>query len=147
MIAFFEHRVRYIDVNENQYNRPRTLFPDSFKIPPRSRSRLWSQEQKRRKYSDPLAPSIQRNYNSISANTRNIALPAHRYCFLRLLFCRNYNRARQLNFAKARRRSSARERERRPSTVKFKAATFGKYRRPRTRTKARARARTAQTRR
>lgn len=52
-------------------------------------------------------------------------------------FRRNYNRARQLNFAKARRRSSARERERRPSTVKFKAATFGKYRRPRTRSKAR----------
>lgn len=42
-----------------------------------------------------------------------------------------------MNFAKARRRSSARERERRPSTVKFKAATFGKYRRPRTRSKAR----------
>lgn len=44
----------------------------------------------------------------------------------------NYNRARQLNFAKARHRSRSREREseRHPSTVKFKAATFGKISSP-----------------
>lgn len=44
----------------------------------------------------------------------------------------NYNRARQLNFAKARHRSCSRQREssRHPSTVKFKAATFGKISSP-----------------
>jgi len=65
---------------------------------------------------------------------------AHRYCFLRLLFIATITERAAIEFCQSQTslaRALSLASERRPSTVKFKAATFGKYRRPRTRSKAR----------